>query len=101
MRRGVRDSGIRAAAVVALLGGWEWLSRAGLVDPFYLPPPSKIGAAFGYLFTDPAIWSHMQASFGAALMGLAIGALGGGLLAGMGAALPLLPLLLEPVISAC
>src|SRR5919199_7849 len=100
MRRGLRDFAIRAGAVAVLLGGWEWLSHAGLLDPFYLPPPSTIGAALGQLFADPAIWSHMQATFGAALMGLAIGVLGGSLLAVLAAALPPLALLLQPFMSA-
>ena len=75
-------------------------SHAGLVNPFYLPPPSKIGAALGQLFADPAIWSHMQATFGAALIGLAIGTLGGSLLAVLAVALPPLALLLQPFMSA-
>src|SRR5690242_4352512 len=100
MRRAVQNSSIRAGAVIVLLAGWEWLSHAGLVDPFYLPPPSKIGDALVHLFADPAIWSHMEATFGAALMGLAIGALGGSLLAVLAAVLPLLNLLLQPVMSA-
>jgi NitT/TauT family transport system permease protein len=100
MRRAVQNSSIRAGAVIVLLAGWEWLSHAGLIDPFYLPPPSKIGSALAHLFADPAIWSHMEATFGAALMGLAIGALGGGLLAVLAAILPLLNVLLQPVMSA-
>jgi len=100
MRRAVQNSSIRAGAVIVLLAGWEWLSHAGLIDPFYLPPPSKIGDALVHLFADPAIWSHMEATFGAALMGLAIGALGGSLLAVLAAVLPLLNLLLQPVMSA-
>lgn len=100
MRPGIRDSSIRVGAVAVLLGGWEWLSHAGLIDPFYLPPPSKIGDALAHLFADPAIWSHMEATFGAALMGLAIGALGGSLLAVLATALHPLNLLLQPIMSA-
>jgi NitT/TauT family transport system permease protein len=100
MRHAVRETAIQVGAVIALLGGWEWASHAGLVNPFYLPPPSKIGAALGQLFADPAIWSHMQATFGAALIGLAIGTLGGSLLAVLAVALPPLALLLQPFMSA-
>jgi len=42
-----RVRALRAASVAALLGGWEAVARAGLVDPLFVPAPSAVVAAFG------------------------------------------------------
>ena len=90
----------RLVAVVTVLAAWEVLARIGLVDPFYGPPPSAIAGVLGELFTTGEIWTHLQATFTAALGGLLIGVLVGGTL-GFGAALvPTLSDLLEPVMVA-
>jgi NitT/TauT family transport system permease protein len=77
-------------ALVLLLAVWEGASRAGLVDPFYAPPPSVIAATLYQLFADGAIWEHIGATFSAALLGLV-----GGLV--LGAALGFAAALVRPL----
>ena len=76
---------------------WETISRLGWLDPFYAPPPSNVGSVILSLFRDIEFWTHLQATFTAALLGLRRG-LALGLILGFSAALsPLLADLLEPV----
>jgi NitT/TauT family transport system permease protein len=86
--------GIALAALIVL---WEAASRAGLVDPFYAPPPSVIAATLYGLFADGSIWEHIGATFSAALLGLLGGLILGAVL-GFGAAMvrPLADVL-EPI----
>ncbi len=87
----------RAAALVALLVLWEGLSRLGWVDPFYAPPPSEVASVAASLFRDGGFWTHLEATFAAALLGLA-GGIAIGVVLGFAAALvPLLADVLEPV----
>jgi NitT/TauT family transport system permease protein len=86
-------------AFLVLLAVWEVTARAGMLNPLYLPSPSRIGAALMDLFSDGRIWPHLEATFSAALGGLALGIVIGVLL-GVGAALvPLIAELLEPVMT--
>jgi NitT/TauT family transport system permease protein len=87
----------RLVALSALVLLWEAASRAGLVDPFYAPPPSDIAAVTVSLFTDGEIWTHLQATFAAALGGLVAGLVLGIVLGFAAALTPLLAELLEPV----
>ena len=96
-RRGLPVLARRLAALAILLGAWEVLARVGVLDPFYLPPPTRVAGVLASLFLDGSIWPHLQATFAAALAGLAIG-LATGTVAGFVAALvPWLAELLEPV----
>jgi NitT/TauT family transport system permease protein len=87
----------RVLALGSLVLLWEAAGWAGLLNPLFVSPPSEVaGVAFG-LFADGSIWPHLQATFTAALLGLAAG-LAIGILLGFAAALvPLLAALLEPV----
>lgn len=87
----------RLTAMLVLLGGWELLARVGVLDPFYAPAPSKVLAVLGSMFVDGSIWSHLQATFAAALLGLAFGLVIGTVLGFVAALVPLLSELLEPV----
>ena len=84
-------------ALGALIVVWEIAGRAGLIDPFYAPPPSMIGLTLYQLFADGSIWEHIAATFSAALLGLLGGLIIGAVL-GFGAAMsrPLADVL-EPV----
>jgi NitT/TauT family transport system permease protein len=87
----------RSLAIVALLVVWESASLAGLLNPFYLPPPSSIANVTVTIFSDGEIWKHLEATFTAALVGL-LGGLIIGIVLGFAAALvPILAELLEPV----
>jgi NitT/TauT family transport system permease protein len=76
----------RLVALIVFLGLWEGLSRMGVLNPFYVPPPSKVGATLVGLFTEGEIWTHIEATFGAAMLGLALG-VAVGIVLGAGAAL--------------
>jgi NitT/TauT family transport system permease protein len=87
----------RLLALAALALVWELLSRQGVLDPFYAPPPSEVMRVLITLFSEGRIFSHLEVTFTAALAGLIIG-LGLGIVLGFAAALvPLVSELLEPV----
>lgn len=91
---------IRRAAALALIAGiWEFISQMGWVDPFYAPPPSAIAGAVGGLFADGEIYKHLEATFGAALLGLGLGLIGGAILGFIAALLRPVAELLEPVMA--
>jgi len=101
----LRDNWVRQAwlrqlfALVVLLAIWEAIGRAGMLNPLYLPTPSRISAALFELFADGRIWPHLEATFSAALGGLALG-IAVGIVLGVAAALvPFLAELLEPVMT--
>jgi sulfonate transport system permease protein len=87
------------AAFAVLLAVWEAAGRAGLLNPLYAPNPSRIWDALVDLFADGRIWPHLEATFTAALGGLALGLLAGILLGIIGALVPLIAELLEPVMT--
>jgi NitT/TauT family transport system permease protein len=89
----------RLLALALLVAAWEAIGRAGLLNPMYAPSPSRIWSALVELFADGAIWAHLQATFSAALGGLALGIVVGVLLGIAAALLPLVAELLEPVMS--
>src|SRR6266704_6203077 len=89
----------QAAAWAVLLALWEMAGRAHLLNPLYMPSPSQIAAALVELFGSGRIWPHLEATFVAALGGLAIG-IAVGILLGVAAALvPFVAELLEPVMT--
>jgi NitT/TauT family transport system permease protein len=100
MTRRVSDWTVQGGVVVAVLAGWEILARRGVIDPFYLPPPSKIWAALAELFASGEIWTHIEATFGASMLGLAIGTVIGAALAVFAVAVRPAALLLEPFMTA-
>ena len=89
----------RTIALLLLLALWEVAGRAGMLNPLYLPSPSQIGAALFDLFSDGRIWPHLEATFAAALGGLALGIAVGVVLGVTAALVPLIAELLEPVMT--
>jgi len=89
----------RVLDLVILLSLWEALAQFGVLDPFYLPPPSKVSATLFELFADGEIWTHIEATFGAALLGLALGVLVGALLGAAAALLPWVGEILDPAMT--
>ena len=87
------------AAFTVLLAIWELAGRAGMLNPMYVPNPSRIGAALIELFSDGRIWPHLDATFRAALGGLALGIAVGILLGVVAALVPFIAELLEPVMT--
>jgi NitT/TauT family transport system permease protein len=84
-------------ALVVLLVGWELLADAGWLNPLYAPAPSRIGGALLDLAMGGSLWRHLEATFGAALGGLALGIVVGTVLGIVAAQLRLVAELIEPV----
>src|SRR5256885_14043652 len=78
---------------------WEAAGRADMLNPLFMPTPARIGSALYDLFSDGRIWPHLEATFTAALGGLALGLVAGILLGILGAMVPLIAELLEPVMT--
>ena len=87
------------AAFAVVLAVWEAAGRAGMLNPLYAPSPSRVGAALIDLFSDGRIWPHLEATFSAALGGLALGIAVGVLLGVVAALVPFIAELLEPVMT--
>jgi NitT/TauT family transport system permease protein len=87
------------AALGILLVVWEAAGYAGLLNPLYMPAPSQIGRALIDLFSSGSIWTHLEATFGAALGGLILGIAVGVALGVVAALVPLVAELLEPVMT--
>ena len=86
-------------AFAVLLAVWEMAGRMDMLNPLYVPNPSRIGAALVDLFSDGRIWPHLDATFSAALGGLALG-IAVGIVFGVAAALVrLIAELIEPVMT--
>ena len=89
----------RLSALALVIAAWEAVGRAGLLNPMYAPSPSRIWSALVELFADGRIWPHLEATFSAALGGLALGIVVGVMLGIAAALVPLIAELLEPVMS--
>jgi NitT/TauT family transport system permease protein len=87
------------AAFTVLLAIWELAGRAHMLNPMYVPNPSRIAAALIELFSDGRIWPHLDATFTAALGGLALGIAVGILLGVVAALVRFIAELLEPVMT--
>src|SRR5436305_14023917 len=86
-------------AFAILIALWEAAGRAGMLNPLFVPAPSAIAAALYDLFADGRIWPHLEATFSAALAGLALGIVVGIMLGVTAALVPLFAELLEPVMT--
>ena len=87
------------AALAVLLIVWEAAGYAGMLNPLYMPTPSAIGRALADLFGSGSIWTHLEATFGAALGGLVLGIVVGVILGVLAALIPVIAELLEPVMT--
>jgi NitT/TauT family transport system permease protein len=65
----------RSTAVVAFLAVWELVPRVGLVNSIFLPPFSKVVAAWLALLADGELWTNLSASLTRSLSGLALAVL--------------------------
>jgi len=83
--------------LAVLLIVWQGAANSGWLNPLYMPSPLKIWAALVQLFGSGSIWPHLEATFAAALGGLAIGVIVGVILGAAAAILPVIAELLEPV----
>jgi NitT/TauT family transport system permease protein len=95
----IRLTARRLIVLGILLSLWEVLARFGVLNPFYVPPPSKVAATLFGLFADGEIWTHIEATFGAALLGLALGVIVGAILGVSAALLPPVGEILDPAMT--
>jgi len=86
-------------AFAILVALWEAVGRADMLNPLFVPSPGRIGSALYELFADGRIWPHLEATFTAALAGLALGILVGIALGVVSALAPPIAELLEPVMT--
>src|SRR5437868_830783 len=89
----------RLVVLAIVLSLWEALARLGVLNPFYMPPPGKVAATLFALLADGEIWSHIEATFGAALLGLALGVIVGAILGVCAALLPSVGEILDPAMT--
>lgn len=88
----------RLLVVLVLLGFWQLAAgHFGWIDDFYLPPPSRIALTLWHLFAEGKIYTHLEATFTAALAGLVLGLVVGVILGFVAALVPILAELLEPL----
>jgi NitT/TauT family transport system permease protein len=85
------------AALTLLLLVCEAAGQAGLLNPLYVPSPSRIAGALSELFASGRIWPHLEATFTAALAGLVLGIAVGIVIGVVAALVPLIAEMLEPV----
>ena len=75
----------RGLAAIVFLGVWEWVVRAGMVDPLFLSSPSQVAVRLVQVFADGTIYPHLWATgmtafwgfFLSCLVGVPIGVLMG------------------------
>jgi NitT/TauT family transport system permease protein len=60
----------RLIPIVVVLGAWEIVARAGVVNPNVFPPFSEIAVRLVYVFADGRIWAPLWGTLGL-LMGRA------------------------------
>ena len=89
----------QAVSLAVLLAAWEAAGRAHLLNPLFVPSPSQIGAALAELFSSGRIWPHLEATFTAALGGLAVGIVVGIVLGVIAALIPFVAELIAPVMT--
>lgn len=87
----------RAIALMTLILLWEVLSRAGVINPFYAPPPSEVLRVVITLFVERTIYTHLEATFFASLVGLLAGLVLGVILGFAAALMPWVADVLEPI----
>lgn len=87
----------RTVAMAILLVIWELATRIGFVDPFSASSPNEIAGVLFGLFADGTIYTHIEATFTAALLGLALGIVVGVLLGAIAGLFRPVAELIEPV----
>jgi sulfonate transport system permease protein len=63
----------RVLSLLVLITAWEMSARLGLINPFYAPAPTEVLRVVFSLFREGTIFSHLEATFFASLVGLVIG----------------------------
>lgn len=91
---------LAVASPIALLAIWEMLSRTGIADPRFIPPPSVIIRTLGTMVDSGELPFHVWVSVRRILLGFTLGAIPAVILGlAMGLARPVRALLM-PIVSA-
>ena len=83
---------------IALVGAWEGLARAGVLDPFFFSHPSPIAARLAMWLRTGIVWEHLAVTATEAALAFAIGAGAGMTLGFVLAQFPRTAAVLEPYI---
>jgi NitT/TauT family transport system permease protein len=71
----------RVAVAVVVIGGWQWFTTKGWVDPFFYGQPSMIWHSLVHLFTQGtafgSIWLNLWTTVSEALYGFLLGTVAG------------------------
>jgi ABC-type nitrate/sulfonate/bicarbonate transport system permease component len=67
----------RGMAAIVFLGVWEWVVRAGMVDPLFLSSPSQVAVRLVQVFADGTIYPHLWATGMTAFWGFLLSCLVG------------------------
>jgi NitT/TauT family transport system permease protein len=97
-RQALRDSGVRAAAVAAVLVLWELVGRR--MSPFLFAPPSRIAEAAVEMVGSGELWRYLSESLKVFAVGLSLGTAAGIVVGVAMARFRLLDLSLEPMMIA-
>ena len=98
MTTDIKKTGMRRFfSLFMLVIVWEVLARAGIINPFYVPAPTAVLRVVFSLFSEGTIFSHLEATFFASLVGLAIGLVLGIFLGFAAALIPWVADVLEPI----
>lgn len=90
---------IRAVAALCALGAWELASRLGWLDPFLVPPPSRVASVLYELAGTGQVWPHFRATVWEAVAGLVVGTACGSALGLLSAMVRPVAEVLEPVMA--
>lgn len=90
----------RLALVAAIFGLWQWLSEAGILNPFFFSRPSDIFVKAADWFASGTIWPDLGATLQETALGFVLGAVLGLLVGFALARIDWLSELLDPLIRA-
>jgi NitT/TauT family transport system permease protein len=89
----------RAVLFAAIVAAWEAAARARLIDPYFVSLPSKLARTIVGWFASGFIYPHIWATIHEAVVGLAVGILGGVIIGVLFAFSPFLAGLFQPIIA--
>lgn len=68
---------LQVALVAGFIAGWQLLSDADILDPFFFSRPSDIGSRVSEWLSDGTIWGHLGITLAEAAYAFVIGVLSG------------------------
>src|SRR3989454_684015 len=88
----------RALLLAAIVAAWEAGARAGVIDPYFVSRPSRLGHTVAGWFAGGFIYPHIWATVQEAVLGLVVGIVSGVLVGVLFAFSPFVSGLLHPLI---